>query len=246
MLPRLRREPPIRVTTSLRATEPELARAAQLSERLGWPLRPRERLRLDDGALTYVVARNRERLDGGGESLFVHPGMLAAKLNFRDVHPLSQALAGARTLLDGTLGLAGDALHAAALGLEVTGVEASPALFSLAEEGLPRLARDPVAGPAAARIRALHGRAELVLAGFPDDHFDAVMLDPMFRRPAAAQPGFSLLRAVALTEPLSPELLAQARRVGRRVVIKTPNWGPPPCPDAQKIGGRGAWWWVLS
>lgn len=217
-----------------------------MSARLGWPLAPRRALDLRDGALSYVVSREREELRCGAGRVFVHPGMLASKLGAGPEHPLIRALGGARTVLDATLGLAGDALHAAAFGAQVRGVEASPVLLCLAEEGLERLRQDPVAGAAAARVSAELGCSEALLIGMTENQFDAVLLDPMFDAPAAAQPGFELLRRVAHGARLSESWLREARRVGRRVVIKAPLRAPAPHPDARLVGGKGASWWVVE
>ncbi|TNF23502.1 MAG: hypothetical protein EP329_27420, partial [Deltaproteobacteria bacterium] len=134
-------------------------------------------------------------------------------------------------IVDATLGLAGDALFAATqLGVEVLGIEASPVLAALLEEGLPRLAGDGGAWAAGARrITLRHGEAVDVLRGLPDDAVDAVYLDPMFETPLGAQAGFDLLRAFAADAPPTQELLAEAWRVAaRRVVLKVPGTAAPP------------------
>src|SRR5690606_3468418 len=108
-------------------------------------------------------------------------------------------------IVDATLGMAADALHISdVLGCEVLGIEGSPAMYSLLEEGLPRVARTE---PAAKRIRLHFGEAAEVLSTLPDASVDAVYLSPMFLRPRRAAPGFELLRAVALHAPMGERLL---------------------------------------
>lgn len=214
------------VTTSSRPTEAQQQRAAQVAARCGAPHVPRRHalqrhLAEAEASAAYVVGRHREQLSDGESSLFVHAGLLAARLTRGTDHPLVQAMTDGRPvrrLIDGTLGLAIDALHLAeATGAEVLAVEYAPAIRSLCEEGLPRLAAD---WPAANRIRLWGGRTERVLGMLPDDHADAVFLAPMFDEPAAAAPGWHLLRPFALHDPLDAATVEQALRVAPRLVVK--------------------------
>ena len=133
-------------------------------------------------------------------------------------------------MLDGTLGQAGDALHvAAALGCAVEGWEHSPTLFSLLEEGLPRLAKEPApCGPAAERVQAHHGDSGDAFASLPADYADAVLLAPMYNRPDKAAPGFDLLRAVADHAALQRKTVTAALVVAPRVVVKWPRGAKTP------------------
>ena len=122
------------------------------------------------------------------------------------------------SVLDGTLGLAQDALVAARAvgpGGRVLGIERSAALHALVDSGLRARPADPLA----CRIEALRGESAQVLASFPPGAFDVVLFDPMFGRSQGAQPPFQLLRRHACHAPLTPELLALGRRVARRVVV---------------------------
>jgi hypothetical protein len=53
----------------------------------------------------------------------------------------------------------------------------------------------------------------------PAASVDVVLFDPMFGRALAAQPGFEMLRRLANPSPLRADVLAEARRVARRVVL---------------------------
>lgn len=183
----------------------------------------------------YVVARDHEevRTQEGG-ACFVQPSLLKMKLQDGRAHPLARALRGAdervELLFDATLGLAADAMHAACvLGCRVVGMEHSPVLYSLLEEGLPRLAR---AHPALARIEPRCGDAVDELARLPDDAVDVVMLDPMMSRPKKSTPSFAVLRAFAKAERADALLLEQARRVARRRVVLKLGKGAPLPPGA--------------
>src|SRR5690606_10227644 len=122
-------------------------------------------------------------------ALFVNPGLFYYRRKDAARQPLLRALTppGASplcSLLDGTLGLAHDALFLAhALDIDIDGVEASPVLCELLRDGLGRLAAHHrgYARPAS-RIRVTHAEAAAHLASLPDDAYDAITLDPMFEQ----------------------------------------------------------------
>lgn len=123
-------------------------------------------------------------------------------------------------VLDGTLGLAADALvceHVVGPTGRVIGVEASRPLFLLVSEGLK------AAGSA---IEVRSGAVLEVLQGMADGAVDCVILDPMFEARKASSPAFDMLRRYAVHEPLTKETLEEAQRVARRwVVVKGGRYG---------------------
>jgi hypothetical protein len=135
-------------------------------------------------------------------------------------------------ILDCTLGLAQDALvMSRAVGPtgRVVGLETSVALHAVVSEGLGRLG--PL--PRSCRIEALRGDFARYLAGSASASFDVVVFDPMFERPKKAQPAFELLRRFACADPLTSEILQEARRVARRwVVVKGARYSR----DLKKLG----------
>jgi SAM-dependent methyltransferase len=142
-------------------------------------------------------------------------------------------------VLDCTAGLGADALvAAAAVGPRgrVTGLEASRPLAAWTGEGIARLAQAP-----ARRVEVRCAEHLAWLAAAPARSFDVVVFDPMFRHARAEPGGFDLIRRLADARPLSPEALAEARRVARRwVVVKdgAPGWdlarlGLTPLPSAR-------------
>lgn len=174
----------------------------------GWALRDAQ------GSLAFtpglaMVRLKRLAAGQGGDDVLVRLGELGA----------------GDTVVDATLGLAGDALVCARVvgpTGRVLGVEASWPLWLIVSEGL---ARWP-GFPGSCRIEAVHGRARDVLARLPSRGADVVTFDPMFDRPKRSTPPFELLRAHALHEPLDLDTLAEARRVARRwVVVKGGRYG---------------------
>lgn len=167
-----------------------------------------------EGSLTYQpgIAHLRvKRLDSG----------VTDEDTFLRVAELSEGEA----VLDCTLGLAQDALVAArAVGPRgrVVGLEKSLALYAVISEGL----KAHEFGPRSCRIEVVRADAAEYLKRQPTGSFDCVVFDPMFEKPAKAQPYFEVLRRFADHAPLTEEMLAEARRVARRaVVVKGPKYG---------------------
>lgn len=190
----------------------------------------------DEPAYLYVVQRAHDEVrDVAGHTCFVQEGLLSSKLTTGREHPYMRAILGddaqVASVLDGTLGLANDALHAATvLDCGVRGIEGAPLLHALLEEGVPRLAR--TGWPAAARISVELGNTLDVLRACADGEVDVVTLDPMMSRAKKSAPSFSLLRDFALAERATPELLAEASRVARRRVVLKLGKGAPLPPHA--------------
>ena len=220
-------------------------RAALLAARFSCPLVPRAsyaRMARDvDVDCFYVVRATHDELCTVDErATHVQPGLMPTKLGEGLRHPLIRAVRGAvdddvgedvAVVFDGTLGLANDAVHVAAVtGARVDGCEGSLVLHALLEEGLPRIARSQERwADAAARVTARHGDSATVLAGLADDSVDVVVLDPMMSRRRRSAPSFELLRAFAVHDRASPRLLTEARRVARRrVVLKLGKGAPLP------------------
>lgn len=250
------------VTTPLRPSPAEEADARAAAARHGLAYVPRGRQALDaalrgagaDAGLVLSAAAS-VLVEAGGEPRRWSPGMgslrakrlrahaarggAAAEPTERDPFLEAAGLREGDAVLDCTLGLGADALVAAtAVGARgsVLGLEASPALAAWVAEGLRRLDDE-----AAARVEVRAGEHGALLEALPERSFDVVVFDPMFRHARAEPDGFDLVRRLADARPLSPAVLARARRVARRwVIVKdgAPGWdlarlGLAPLPSAR-------------
>ncbi len=219
----------IAVTTCYKPSDAHRARARVLSERFAAPSVDRRSFDVMFAATgathLYVVGRDHEEVRAREGACFVQEGLLSTKLHEGSHHPFVRALGPCASIVDCTIGLANDALHAAvALNCSVLGVEGSPVIHALLEEGLRRLSASYAAGQ---RIHLLHGDALAVLRGLGDRSHDVVVLDPMMSRPGKSAPSFAVLRAFAVPERASTELLREAARVARdRVVLKLGKGAP--------------------
>jgi 16S rRNA (guanine1516-N2)-methyltransferase len=148
--------------------------------------------------------------------------------------PIARAVGDARTVVDATAGLLGDAFLLAAAGFEVTAIERSPEVHAVAADGLARALRDPrLAELVGGRLRLVHADARAWLAeraGTPEAP-DAVVIDPMFppkrKRSALPRKEMVALREAVGPDPDAAELLAAARSCARvRVVLKRGDDAP--------------------
>lgn len=233
------------VTTSVRVTDALIARAQEVAARCGAPF-VRRRGAIDTvlagHPLAYVVAREREHLTDGSGVLAVDAGLLHAKIAAGANHPLIRAVGPASHVVDCTLGLAGDALHlAAVLGARVTATEASPVVYSLAEAGLAR--PDAKWADAAGRITARWSPAVDVLR---EVRADAVFVAPMFETPARAAPGYALFRAVADHRPFDAATVAAAQACAPRVVVRVEKGAPAPGDGWAALPGKAVDYWVWT
>jgi len=224
------RKVPLAVTTNGIGPEEVTHRARAAAVALGLPYVQRKRKAplwplLETVAEAFLVfSRVDVTLWDRHGSLTFQPGIAHLRVKRMDSGVLDEdtflKVTGARegeSILDCTLGLAQDALVAArAVGPSgrVVGLEKSVAIHAVISEGLKGYAL----GPRSARIEVVRADAAVYLAQQPDRGFDVVVFDPMFETPAKAQPSFEMLRRFAEYAPLSPEVVAEARRVARRRV----------------------------
>lgn len=231
---------------------PDRAAASEVAARLGLPLVPAPA----DGPWLKVGANARALFLPGTAAPLRHAGALGIvrvrRLLAGEIDVLVEALAlrpGER-VLDGTAGLCADALvlahvvgpEGSVLALEASAPLAEVMAFSLAHPHV----KDAAVRAAAARIQLRHARHEVELSALPDGAVDVVYLDPMFDRPAGASPDFGPLRAVADMTKLTPQVLAEARRVARRRVVVKDAFGGGrlqllglrPIPGLSKGAGR--------
>lgn len=247
------------VTTSRHARPEETAIAQALAEELGVPFEPRVQALdgwLGTGQYQAVLVVNREHLalwvarpGKSPERLFFHPSTAVQRVKSvlqggSDPMIAAMGLEPGMSVLDGTLGVGSDAIVASFVAGpqgQVVGLESVRELAVLTRWGMARYQ-----GPNAAveeamrRIRVVHGDHALFLAQAEEKSFDVVYLDPMFRDPVAQSSAMAPWRLLADPRPVTPEVIAEARRVARhRVVLKERKGSPVfQALGAQHVAGR--------
>lgn len=234
---------PLAVTTSTKVDAALVREARAVAARWGLPFLPR---RAKEGIAPWLGVKADAVVVVGGDgvtlwepegSFTFHAGMahlrrMRLRAGEPDAFVRVAELRPGDSVLDCTLGLAQDALVASLAvgpGGRVVGLEKSLALGVVAAEGLRHYELGPDSGP----IEVLHADAREYLKTLPSGSFDVVFFDPMFAKPKKAQPAFEVLRRFAEHAPLTPETLAEGRRVARRwVVVKGARYSD----DLKKLG----------
>lgn len=222
------------VTTS--QDNPLLQETAQITAKvLQLEFIPRQRRSLEKiktihGLDLLIVVEHEQIVLKGEEAFFWHPGMAVPRLKAlrkgkKDPMVEATGLREGCTLLDCTLGLASDALVSAYIvGTtgHVTGLEKSKFIAFITKWGLENFkGQNAHIKNLTSRINVLNASYEEYLQEQPDNSYDIVYFDPMFRQGYTHSSSMNALRPLADDMPLSPNNLLEAIRVARaRVVLK--------------------------
>lgn len=166
----------------------------------------------------------------GGELFFFHPSMaknrIACFRKFKQADTLIKAsqLQPGDSFLDCTLGLGADAIVASyfSSGGQVVGLESSRPIALIVKWGM-RMYNSSMnwLNAAVNNVEVINAEHHSYLQALPDNSFDIVYFDPMFRKPILESQAIAPLRRMANHQELSAEALNEACRVARkRVVVK--------------------------
>ncbi len=223
------------VTTGDSPAEAELNRARKIAEQSGIRLVPRSRTSIPNlfpkygASAVLIVTQGKVRLFRADQPVLeYHPSMgyvRAKRLLKGEPDPMIDAARAVEgdSVLDCTAGLGTDSLvFAVRVGPEgrVCALEASPELSVLLREGLASYeVEKPSVTAAMRRVEVIHADHLSYLRSLPDNSFDIVYFDPMFRKPVYDSSAISPLRAFADARPLSEEAIREAVRVARKTVV---------------------------
>lgn len=179
-----------------------------------------------------VIVWNREGpiLHIEEQKFYFHPSMaknrisVYRKLGTEDPFVIACDLQNNDEILDCTLGLGADATVASFFCPEgrVIGLESSAPIAWVVKWGM-KLYKSGInwLDEAIHRIEVINSNHISYLQSLPDNSFDIVYFDPMFRKPLLKSLPLSPLRTLANHEPLTSESIKEACRVARkRVVVK--------------------------
>lgn len=162
--------------------------------------------------------------------LFFHPSMSllrikAMKQGNEDHMAKAMDISIGDKILDCTAGLATDSLVAAfAVGEigEITGLEVSPIIYTVTKWGLENYAiENKIFNEIKTRIMLYNQSYKTFLKTLPDNSYDIVYFDPMFRSPNPNSSSINPLRAYADYDTLDIQDIVEAKRVAKkRVVVK--------------------------
>ncbi|MGD9677214.1 MAG: class I SAM-dependent methyltransferase [Vulcanibacillus sp.] len=159
---------------------------------------------------------------------FFHPSMAALRINRlklgdNDLMIQLAELKTGDTFLDCTLGLASDSIVASyVVGSEgkVVGLESENVLATIVKDGLINsIYEDKDLTQAMRNIEVININHLHKLRSLPENSFDVVYMDPMFRIKINNSTPISPLRTLANQNSLLVETITEARRVAKRKVI---------------------------
>lgn len=171
----------------------------------------------------FVVEKDRLLLKSKDGILFWHKGTSDIKINGinngnNKVMINALRLENGDSILDCTLGLAGDSIVFASLVGEsgkVVGTEINRFIAYLTKRGLKEYKN------LGANIKVINESYEEFLSKQADNSFDVVYFDPMFKKPNKKSTAINAFREFADHRELTKETLKEALRVcNKRVVIK--------------------------
>lgn len=165
-----------------------------------------------------------------GQKFYYHPSMaknrisVFRKLGTNDPFVTACDLKPNDKVLDCTLGLGADATLAAFFTPhgQVIGLESSSPIAWVVKWGM-KLYKSKISwlDEAIHRIEVINTEHLTYFKSLPDNSFDIVYFDPMFRKPLLKSTTLNPLRLLANHEPLTGESIQEACRIARRrVVIK--------------------------
>lgn len=223
----------IAVTTIREADESLNYKAKGISEYLNIPYVKRGNFSIKKTILRegfdylLVVEKDRIVIKGEDSTLFWHPNMSELKIKSikqgnKEAIIEATKLKEGNSILDCTLGLAGDSLIFSAVVGEkgyVVGTEVNKYIAYLSKCGLEDYTS--VNGETINNITVLNESYEDYILKQSDNSFDVVYFDPMFKEPNKKSASINSFRDFADHKGLTKEILTEALRVCRkRVVIK--------------------------
>ncbi len=172
-----------------------------------------------------------ETLNG---EFFFHPGIAHLRIkNLRngedDRFVAAAEIVPGTKILDCTLGLGSDAIvesFATGAAGKVIALESNPIVAEIVRHGLKNFSGDsPHILEAMRRIEVITTDHFEYLKNAETNSFDVVYFDPMFERPLTKSSGINPLRSLADNRRLNPEIVKEARRVAKKLVVMKGNSG---------------------
>lgn len=217
--------------------------AKQLSNRLQLPRVDRENYSLstlfqrvsDPQAL--IVTKNGWRYeDQTGHQFSFHPNLSALRIKQlqngkKDMMIQCSGMIAGDQVLDCTMGMAADAIVASYVVGEsgkVTALESQTVIATLVRHGLKTYqTKHQDLKKAMQRVEVMEADYRKFLPHCPDQSYDIVLFDPMFRQTVKASSAMQQLKPIANPSPVDLISVEEAVRVARRAVLLKERKGSP-------------------
>ncbi len=223
------------VTTSFHPGKNETEAAQKLAAAWNVPFLSRKRKSLQilfenmrtDRAI--IIGKNEWRYEeASGVTFYFHPNMSALRIkNIAGGEPdrlvTAAKLAEGDHVLDCTMGMGADAIVASyVVGASgrVVALESEQVIAEIVRHGLKHYDTDRKSlNQAMRRVEVVSSDYQSYLQQCPDQSFDVVMFDPMFRETVKSSAGIQGLKLLANATPLDKGSVGEAVRVARKAVL---------------------------
>lgn len=195
-----------------------------------------------------VVARQEWRYErDDGLTFTFHPNMAALRVKRlqageSDLLVAASGMQADDQVLDCTLGMGADAIVSSfAVGEQggVVALESQPLIAQLVRHGLATYQTERRAlQQAMRRVQVVEADYDSYLKEQPDQSFDIVIFDPMFRRSVHHSLPMQQLKPLANHAPLTPEAVQEACRVARKAVLFKERVNSP---EFERLGFGEQW-----
>lgn len=223
------------VTTSYQPSEKAVERAKGLANELQcrWVMRKKDSLsvlksKYNVSALLIVTNEEIKYIHHDHPPLFFHPSTALIRIKRliqgeRDTLMECSSMSEGDAVLDCTAGMASDSIVFSYTGgpaSQIVALESEFMPFLLLREGLRYYESEITSlNQAMRRIQVECVDHLTYLKKLPDNSFDIVYFDPMFRNPIENSYTLTPLRAVANHKPLQREVIQEAIRTARKTVV---------------------------
>lgn len=228
------------ITTGGRLNQKSVQQALTLADKYDYPYIERNKQSTDTLFNTHqtdIAIVGKERLTiipfSTKEPIYFHPSlsMIRAKRLLKGEKDTFIEAAGIKenmSVLDCTMGLASDSIIASMITNNkdtVTALEANPLLHMMVTEGLKIYHSNTIEiQEAMRRIKTIHVNHTAHLKSLPDNSFDIVYFDPMFRETIESSSPIRKINEQTFKYDLSSKTVEEAKRVAKQRIVLKDHW----------------------
>lgn len=223
----------ILITTSQKPSEEMIDKALKVGEFLNAQYVSRKSLGNLEANKTYlVVTKNGLVCHRREHKFFFHPSMAMLRIKRidkgeEDIFTSLCGKIGGYDILDCTMGFAADTLVFSKLVGEqgsVTSLEKSKLIYTIVSDGLiSEYDKWQEINCYASRVTSINQDYATFLRSCEDKSYNVVFFDPMFEKPLSDSIHLEPLRYFADESPLTKDVIEQAKRVAKNIVIVKNN-----------------------
>lgn len=213
------------VTTSVKTTHDLDSHAEKIAHELNLQCVARNKktikqlLSIAKGVL--VVYKNKLSYIENNSELFFHLDTTALKIKNSDNEPLIEIIGNEKySILDCTMGLAGDSILLSYYGHHITAIEKNNIIYLITSTGLKEyISSNEKINEAMKKITTFNSDCLDFLKNSHDDSYDIIYFDPMFSHNITESNNLSGITPLADTLFPYDDFIKEAQRVGRNKII---------------------------